>query len=94
MSGTQKDGPAKRLTALEIATAITAHHSGETPLNPEVLACFEMVRPLDRDHFTCRFFDAVNGQCTIYEKRPNMCRDYGVTVPCMHEGCEWSGAKR
>lgn len=35
--------------------------------------------------FTCKFFDGRN--CTIYDRRPDMCRRYGVKRPCTLQGC-------
>lgn len=37
-------------------------------------------------YFTCRHWDPETRLCTIYEQRPQMCRDYGVATPCCH-GC-------
>lgn len=38
--------------------------------------------------FTCRHYDTVAGDCTVYEQRPAMCRRYGTDAqPCDHEGC-------
>ncbi len=34
------------------------------------------------DHFGCNFFDRVDRLCTIYEKRPKMCRTYPYGRPC------------
>ncbi len=39
-------------------------------------------------HYTCRAWDKKTGECTIYEDRPQMCRDYGTKKqPCEFEGC-------
>jgi len=34
---------------------------------------------------TCRHFDGKN--CTVYDQRPQMCRDYPYGKPCTIEGC-------
>lgn len=35
--------------------------------------------------YTCRHFDGVN--CTAYEERPDMCRNYPYGRPCPEDGC-------
>lgn len=35
--------------------------------------------------WTCRHFDG--SDCAIYEKRPQMCADHGVSSPCSHVEC-------
>jgi Fe-S-cluster containining protein len=37
--------------------------------------------------YTCRHFDIVNRICTIYETRPNMCRNFGRG--CKHASCSF-----
>lgn len=39
-------------------------------------------------HYTCRYFDTVTRDCTIYEQRPTMCRDHPYEKPCTFKGCE------
>lgn len=39
------------------------------------------------DYFTCRHFDEETGDCLVYNVRPQMCRDLGVTVQCNKKGC-------
>jgi Fe-S-cluster containining protein len=36
--------------------------------------------------YKCRHWDEVTGLCGIYEDRPQMCRDYPYTQPCVHCG--------
>lgn len=45
----------------------------------------------DAERFTCRHFDGTN--CTVYEDRPAMCREYAVTRPprCEYLNCTLSG---
>lgn len=31
--------------------------------------------------FTCKYFDSAAGLCTVYERRPGMCRDYPAYEP-------------
>lgn len=45
-------------------------------------------------NFACRHFDRENKLCKIYDKRPDMCRDFGESVPCDVVGCTWKKAKR
>lgn len=43
--------------------------------------------------YTCRHFDREARNCTVYEDRPEMCRDhpgYGQTSACDHVACEWT----
>lgn len=41
--------------------------------------------------FTCKHFDREKRACTVYESRPNMCREYPYGKPCEHgDQCSWS----
>jgi Fe-S-cluster containining protein len=44
--------------------------------------------------FTCRHYNADDRECMVYEDRPGMCREYGVTTPCTNPKCAWRHAKR
>lgn len=37
-------------------------------------------------HFTCRHWDPASRLCTVYDRRPRMCRDYPHARMCDH-GC-------
>ncbi len=37
-------------------------------------------------YFDCRMLDA-NGDCLIYDARPQMCRDFPNGQPCTRAGC-------
>lgn len=37
--------------------------------------------------WTCKHFDRESGDCTNYENRPNMCRDYPYGRECAMPGC-------
>jgi len=39
-------------------------------------------------HYTCRYFDKTTRNCTVYDQRPAMCRDYPYNRPCLMKGCE------
>jgi Fe-S-cluster containining protein len=40
------------------------------------------------NHYRCNYHDPVSGNCTIYECRPRMCRDYpGTGGICLYNGC-------
>ncbi len=42
------------------------------------------------DHwYTCRNHDADSGNCTIYETRPQMCRDFPNGRECPNAGCTY-----
>ena len=63
-------------------------------LNPTMLAT--------KHHFyTCKHLDDESGNCTMYEHRPRMCRDYpymaGSTMRdagCNYSKCTWKGERR
>lgn len=42
--------------------------------------------------YSCRHVDAA-GQCTVYEERPDMCREYPYNRPCTFVGCTWTAAR-
>jgi Fe-S-cluster containining protein len=44
---------------------------------------------IPKELFTCKHLQD-NGDCGIYESRPNMCRDYPHGKPCEYPGCTWS----
>lgn len=37
--------------------------------------------------FGCRHFDKITRLCSIYDRRPSMCRDHGERTPCHIKGC-------
>ena len=47
----------------------------------------DMVIHLEGNNFTCRFFDFNTRDCTVYDKRPRMCREYPYGQKCMKAGC-------
>lgn len=44
-------------------------------------------------HYTCKHLGA-GSRCTIYERRPDMCRNYPNGEPCRYRGCTSVAAKR
>lgn len=44
--------------------------------------------------FTCKHFDKEKGNCTIYEHRPQMCREYPYRNSCRYEGCTYVAEPR
>lgn len=49
-------------------------------------------RRLDREKghwYTCTVFDKETRNCTDYENRPHMCRDYPGVHRCEHLDCTW-----
>ena len=40
--------------------------------------------------YTCKHFDAKTHNCTDYEHRPEMCRDFPYGDPCPFVECEWN----
>ncbi len=46
--------------------------------------------PTGRMYFKCIYFDEESRNCTIYEERPRMCRDYPYDDVCGEDGCTMS----
>jgi Fe-S-cluster containining protein len=46
--------------------------------------------------WTCKYFDSSTRLCTVYEKRPRMCRTYGEAgySPCQYPGCQRARRKQ
>lgn len=68
-------------------------------IDPDIPFIADMLIPLYRskekyEHFTCRHFDRTKKLCTVYDKRPEMCRQFGVKYPCEFKTCGWDGALR
>jgi Fe-S-cluster containining protein len=75
--------------------------------SPDIATVFPMLVPLgirthDRETgrelsrpseiFTCRHLQT-NGDCGIYEKRPDMCSSYPGKYGCHFSECEWDAAR-
>lgn len=46
--------------------------------------------------YTCKHFDRTTRNCTIYDIRPQMCRDYpsyGVGTRCNYNACTWQSQR-
>lgn len=43
--------------------------------------------------YTCKHFDKATRNCTIYEYRPAMCRDYPYQRSCEYAHCAWEERK-
>lgn len=43
--------------------------------------------------YTCKHLDRKTGDCTIYEIRPQMCREYPYSGLCNYAGCTWEERK-
>ena len=50
------------------------------------------INPIQADlhFFKCRHLK--NGNCSVYEQRPNMCRNFPYGSPCPFKGCTWKEA--
>ena len=44
-----------------------------------------------RHAYTCSAF--VDGECSIYPQRPNMCADYPYGQACTYDECAWDAAR-
>jgi len=63
-----------------------------TPLPSQVEIIAPMVIPLDDGYYTCRHLKK-NGDCGIYEFRPDMCREFPYGRTCQIPECTWDEAK-
>ena len=63
-------------------------------LIPDIATIAEMLIPLGvfrkQELFTCRHL-GVGGDCTAYETRPKMCRDFPGPKPCPYRNCNSHG---
>jgi Fe-S-cluster containining protein len=41
--------------------------------------------------YTCKYWDKESTLCTVYDKRPSMCRTYPDGEECGWEGCHYTG---
>lgn len=44
----------------------------------------------DAHIYTCKHHDKKTGDCSIYEQRPAMCRDYPYGKECEWDGCTYA----
>ncbi len=47
----------------------------------------DMVIDLGNRRFTCRHLVRDSGDCSVYDTRPRMCRDYPYGGTCQYPGC-------
>ena len=45
-------------------------------------------------HYTCKHYDAATHNCTIYDIRPAMCREYPYGHGCNYAACTWESQRR
>jgi Fe-S-cluster containining protein len=68
--------------------------AGEPTSIPDVGVIGAMLVPLGvfrgQELFTCRHLGA-GGDCTIYDTRPGMCRDFPGPAPCPYRNCASHG---
>ncbi len=50
-------------------------------------------RPTARHYYTCKHYDKKSRKCTIYEMRPQMCREYPYGRSCNYAACTWTKRK-
>ncbi|NUM88759.1 MAG: YkgJ family cysteine cluster protein [Bdellovibrionales bacterium] len=62
---------------------------------PDIGTIAPMLVPLGvargQELFTCLHHDRKSGNCTIYEFRPKMCRDFPGPNPCTYRNCASHG---
>lgn len=72
------------------------HRKGETSFIPNVDTIHNMLIPLGvfrgQELFTCKHLSEA-GNCTIYETRPQMCRDFPGPDPCKYRNCASHGSQ-
>lgn len=70
--------------------------NGEQSFIPDVEKIAAMLIPLGtfrgQELFTCRHL-GVDGNCTAYETRPQMCRDFPGPDPCKYRNCASHGSQ-
>lgn len=58
----------------------------------------QLVRPPEKPEkvhlYTCKHLGAKTNNCTIYEHRPLMCRDYPYRSFCNYNACTWTSRKQ
>jgi Fe-S-cluster containining protein len=68
--------------------------AGQESLIPDVLTIAPMLVPLGsfrgQELFSCRHLSS-EGNCTIYETRPRMCREFPGPNPCPYRNCASHG---
>lgn len=68
--------------------------TGASDQIPDVKMIYEMLIPLGefkkQELFTCRHLSK-EGNCTVYETRPKMCRDFPGPNPCPYRNCASHG---
>ena len=68
--------------------------AGQDSFIPNVTTIAEMLIPLGvfrgQELFTCKHLSQ-EGNCTIYEMRPQMCRDFPGPDPCKYRNCASHG---
>jgi Fe-S-cluster containining protein len=47
-----------------------------------------------RHYYSCKHYDTKTHNCTIYEIRPMMCRDYPYRGSCNYAACTWTERKQ
>ena len=71
-----------------------AWKKGEPTTIPDIGVIGDMIQPLGvfrhQELFTCRHLSA-EGNCGIYETRPQMCRDFPGPNPCPYRNCASHG---
>jgi len=45
-------------------------------------------------YYRCKHLDETTNDCTIYDIRPQMCRDYPNSGTCKYNDCTWEAVKR
>jgi Fe-S-cluster containining protein len=55
--------------------------------DPQAPFINDMLIETDNGNFTCKYWDKETQLCTIYERRPNMCRNF----PEKGEECDFCG---
>lgn len=69
---------------IEMAERFALNGSAEAAFVLDMLIERDDLPPTREPFYRCRHFDAATRLCTVYERRPNMCRDYPGA-----SGCKW-----
>lgn len=71
-------------------------HLGHTERTPRLVnpTDDELIgKPVRGHRYRCKHWDPKTGDCTIYEIRPLMCRDYPGRRECSYAACTWKSRK-
>lgn len=91
-----KDKPKPILVDIHLITPMVVHLGFKLQEQPCVNPTDEVLlgKPeVAGNYYRCKHFDAESKNCTIYDIRPAMCRNYPYAEKCNYGGCQWTAQK-